>query len=299
MRSLVLHHRHPRPLPPDRVVVLGAGGFIGKAIAERLNAGRVRVMALGRMEIDLIERDAGERLAQSLQTTDALVMVSARAPCKTPQMLVDNIQMMGAVCDALGRSPVAHVVYVSSDAVYHDALTPLRESSPAAPTSLHGAMHAAREQMLKAAVGSTPLAVLRPTLVYGAADPHNGYGPNRFRRLANRGEPIVLFGAGEERRDHVDIEDVATIACQVVARRSQGALNIATGVVTSFRAVAEHVVALSPREVPIRTSPRNGPMPHNGYRAFDPQDTLAAFPDFRYTPLAAGLRRAQQQEFGA
>jgi UDP-glucose 4-epimerase len=295
----MLRHLHPRPLTPDRVVVLGAGGFIGKAIAARLAAQRVPVMALGRNEIDLVAPDTADRLAGALGTTDALVMVAARAPCKTPQMLVDNIQMMGAVCAALSRSPVAHVVYVSSDAVYHDALTPLNESSPAAPTSLHGAMHVAREQMLKAAVGRIPLAVLRPTLVYGASDPHNGYGPNRFRRHANRGEPIVLFGEGEERRDHVDIEDVATIACRVLAQRSEGTLNIATGVVTSFRAVAEQVVALSPRQVAISASPRSGPMPHNGYRAFDPQNTLAAFPDFRYTTLADGLGRAQRQEFGS
>jgi UDP-glucose 4-epimerase len=294
----MLRHLHPRPLAPDRVVVLGAGGFIGKAIAARLAAQRVPVIALGRNEIDLIAHDAGDRLAGSLQRTDALVMVSARAPCKTPQMLLDNIQMMGAVCAALGRSPVAHVVYVSSDAVYHDALTPLNESSPAAPTSLHGAMHVAREHMLKAVVGRIPLAVLRPTLVYGASDPHNGYGPNRFRRLANRGEPIVLFGEGEERRDHVDIDDVATIAGRVLAQRSEGTLNIATGVVTSFRAIAEQVVVLSPRKVTINASPRSGPMPHNGYRAFDPENTLAAFPNFRYTTLADGLGRAQQQEFG-
>jgi UDP-glucose 4-epimerase len=294
----MLRHLHPRPLAPDRVVVLGAGGFIGKAIAARLAAQRVPVIALGRNEMDLIAHDAGDRLAGSLQRTDALVMVSARAPCKTPQMLLDNIQMMGAVCAALGRSPVAHVVYVSSDAVYHDALTPLNESSPAAPTSLHGAMHVAREHMLKAVVGRIPLAVLRPTLVYGASDPHNGYGPNRFRRLANRGEPIVLFGEGEERRDHVDIDDVATIACRVLAQRSEGTLNIATGVVTSFRAIAEQVVVLSPRKVTINASPRSGPMPHDGYRAFDPENTLAAFPNFRYTTLADGLGRAQQQEFG-
>ena len=45
-----------------------------------------------------------------------------------------------------------------------------------------------------------PLALIRPTLVHGLDDPHNGYGPNRFRRLAATGREIVLFGEGEERR---------------------------------------------------------------------------------------------------
>ena len=63
-------------------------------------------------------------------------------------------------------------------------------------------MHLVREVMLRSAL-TAPLAILRPTLLYGAADPHNGYGPNRFRRLAAAGQDIVLFGEGEEQRDHV------------------------------------------------------------------------------------------------
>src|SRR5256885_1405531 len=74
-----------------------------------------------------------------------------------------------------------------------------------------------------------PLAILRPTLLYGAEDPHNGYGPNRFRRLANAGADITLFGEGEERRDHVLIDDLAEIVLRVLKRRSTGTLNIATG----------------------------------------------------------------------
>ena len=35
---------------------------------------------------------------------------------------------------------------------------------------------------------------MRSTLIYGEGDPHNGYGPNRFHRLAAAGQEIVLFG---------------------------------------------------------------------------------------------------------
>jgi hypothetical protein len=75
-------------------------------------------------------------------------------------------------------------------------------------------------------------------------------------------------------------------------------LNIATGTVASFRDLAEKAVALAARPVAIKGSPRNGPMPHNGYRSFDPAATFKAFPGFRYTAIDAGLARAQHQEFG-
>ncbi|MGC2122797.1 MAG: SDR family oxidoreductase [Xanthobacteraceae bacterium] len=294
----MLQHHNAAPAAPVRTVVLGAGGFIGGAILRKLDASSVAATGLGRKEVDLTADDAAARLAALLRPDDALVVVSARAPCKTPSMMLENIRMMAAVCAALTNQPVKHIVYVSSDAVYADGPLPLTEASPAAPTSLHGAMHLAREQMLLASASATPLAILRPTLVYGAGDPHNGYGPNKFRRLANRGEAIVLFGDGEERRDHVDIDDIAAIVQLVLEHRSAGVLNVATGAVASFRTLADKTVALSPRKVEIRSSPRSGPMPHNGYRPFDAAATRAAFPSFRYTALDDGLARAQHQEFG-
>src|SRR5260221_3834694 len=107
--------------------------------------------------------------------------------------------MAEPVAQALAARPVAHVVYISSDAVYSDDANPVTERSCTAPTQLHGMMHAARELMLKSSTAA-PFVALRPTLVYGAGDPHNGYGPNRFRRQAARGEPVQIFGDGDEQR---------------------------------------------------------------------------------------------------
>jgi UDP-glucose 4-epimerase len=136
------------------------------------------------------------------------------------------------------------------------------------------------------------VANLRPTLIYGASDPHNGYGPNRFRRLANQGSNIVLFGEGEERRDHVYIDDVAELITLVLQHKSVGALNVATGHVHSFMEIAKAVVALSGNATAVSCSPRMGPMPHNGYRPFDNTICEQAFPKFRYTLLREGLRKA-------
>jgi UDP-glucose 4-epimerase len=146
---------------------------------------------------------------------------------------------------------------------------------------------------------TAPLVMLRPTLIYGAGDPHNGYGPNRFRRLANKGEPIVLFGDGEERRDHVLVDDVAEIAARVIYRRSSGALNIATAATASFREIAEQVVKASGRPAAIKRVPRSGPLPHNGYRPFDNAACRAAFPDFAFVPLEEGLAKAQREKAGS
>jgi UDP-glucose 4-epimerase len=287
----MLEHLNPVPRQPSRVVILGALGFVGGTCARRIAARGIATLALDKDDIDLLASDAAAALQARLRPDDTVLVVSARAPCKDAGMMVDNIRIMHAVCTALERIPVDHVVYFSSDAVYSDGPLPLREDSPTVPVSMHGTMHLARELMLKATI-KPPLGIVRSTLIYGAGDPHNGYGPNRFRRLAAAGKEIVLFGEGEERRDHVLVDDVAEIVCRVIERRSRGTLNIATGEVYSFRDIAERVAGMVKPAVAVRGTPRQGEMPHGGYRPFDIAACREAFPDFHYTPLADGLDKA-------
>jgi UDP-glucose 4-epimerase len=291
----MLTHNLPQAAPPQRAVIMGANGFIGAAIRRRLDLLGVATHAISRDTVDLLAPGAAEKLAGHLRPGDFFVAVSALAPVKNAQMLSDNIKMIDAMANALKAQPVAHILNIGSDAVFADSADPLTENSCRAPGSLHGIMHLARETMLGEAAGQTPFATLRPTLVYGRDDPHNGYGPNRFRRLAKTGSDIVLFGAGEERRDHVWVEDVAQLAAAIVMRRSSGSLNAATGTVVSFRACAEEINSICGGKSRILETQRAGPMPHNGYRPFDPRETHRAFPDFRYMPPADGFRKASEE----
>jgi UDP-glucose 4-epimerase len=291
----MLKHLNPVETTPARVVVLGTRGSVGAALASLLSERRVATLLLGRHELDLTVADAHLRLAAKLRPDDALVLVSAVAPCKNASTLVENVKMMSTVCSALTQSSVCHVVYISSDAVYRDSAEPLTENSCAEPQSLHGAMHLARELMLKSTVNA-PVAILRPSLLFGPTDTHDGYGPNRFLRLASTRENIVLFGEGEERRDHVVITDLAQLVFRVLMRRSVGTLNIATGEIISFRTIAEEIAGWF--GVEIYETPRNGPMPHAGYRPFNIAACRASFPDFHYTPLNEALRRTAAARYG-
>ena len=105
----------------------------------------------------------------------------------------------------------------------------------------------------------------------------------------------MLFGEGEERRDHVLIDDVADLLVRVLERRSVGTLNIATGQTISFGEIAKLVIASAPHKVAIKSQPRRGPMPHNGYRPFDIAACHKAFPEFEYTSAADGIAAAQRE----
>jgi nucleoside-diphosphate-sugar epimerase len=287
----MLEHLETNRSLPTRTVVLGSGGFVGSAVVGRLEREGAPVLALTSKDLDLLSSDVAERLSRILQPHDALVFVSALVPCKDATSLMKNIQMVEAAIPALEAVAIDHVVYISSDAVYADEPRPITEAFSASPSSLHGMMHRARELLLTASVKS-PLAILRPSLIYGLADPHNGYGPNRFRRTALEDRMITLFGGGEEQRDHVFIDDVAEIVLRILACRSRGVLNVATGRSVSFREIADQIAGQTGHAIEIRCLPRGNPITH---RHFDITAALKSFPTFHYTPVEEGLARIHEQ----
>ena len=91
------------------------------------------------------------------------------------------------------------------------------------------------------------------------------------------------------------IDDLAELVACVIAARSRGVLNIATGETHSFREIAERIAAMAIPPVRVGTKPRPGPMPHGGYRPFDISACRKAFPDFRYTRLWDGLAKVWRE----
>lgn len=287
----MLSHGH-EPAPPARTVVLGSRGFVGSALLAHLADLGWSAEGISSESVDLTADDAAAALARQLRAEDSLVFVSGLTPDrgKDAATFERNIRMVRSVVDALALQPVAHLVNIGTDAVYADDANPVRESSCASPASLHGAMHLGREVLLAdaARAAGVPLVLLRPSLLYGPGDTHNGYGPNRFARNGPAEGKIGLFGEGEEQRDHVFIEDVAKLIAAVLERGSTGVLNVATGSAASFREAAEIVAELSPAEIAVEGSPRQNPITH---RHFDTAVTREAFPGFGWTSLRDGLER--------
>ena len=284
--------RHDTAVHPSRVVVLGTRGFVASHTIAHLNALGMHVEGIPSADVDLVQPASIALLKQRLRPDDVLVFVSALTPDRGRDVatLMLNLQMAQHVGAALAESPCAHVVYIGSDAIYADDDTLVNERSPGNPSSLHGLMHLARERMLHESLqaSDTPLVCLRPSLLYGPGDTHNGYGPNRFLRTAAAEGRIALFGGGEEKRDHVFVTDLAKVIGLAVHYRSEGALNVATGVSSSFAEVAACIAAQGGSGVGVEHRARGaGPITH---RHFDITVMQKTWPHFRYTPLADGIR---------
>jgi len=280
----------------QRVVLIGHSGFIGSRIFNDLKKENAEVFGVSSKDLDLTSEDSPRQLASQLKDTDTLVFISALTPDrgKDRNTFLKNVQMGVHVSQAIELQKVAHVVYISSDAVYADKESHIDETLSLAPSGFHGLMHLSREILLSQICGAQKIGLtdLRPTLVYGFGDTHNGYGPNRFLRTALKDNKISLFGNGEEKRDHIDVGDVSKIARLCIQERLFGDFNLATGHSVSFHEVATIIKDLHKGEVEIVPSARANPITH---RHFDIKKLVSAFPKFQPKEIHRGLLDAYNQ----
>lgn len=270
---------------------MGANSFIGKAITKKFISQNIKPVLVTRKNADLEKKQSFNKLKKILKKNDTIIFIAAVAPVKNIEMLNQNLLICKNIIESLKIKKPNHVIYLSSDAVYSDSKNKINEKSETTPESFHGFMHLIRENMLKEL--NCKKTFVRPTLVYGSDDPHNGYGPNKFIRCAQNNEEIFLFGKGEERRDHIHVDNVADIVSTVAIKKIDGIINAVSGNVISFNEIAKNLKKIYPNLV-IKNLKRNGPMPHNGYRAFDNKLLKKYFPKLYLIKLSDWIKNKDE-----
>ena len=270
-----------------RLIVLGATGFVGGHVVRSAIALGWEVLGLSSKDVDLTSPAGAETLSKILRDGDTVVHAAAVVPARNSVEVSTNLLMTQSVVDAIADHEIAQLVVVSSDAVYGGQSGVVTEASTCSPDSMHGIMSLAREMMcseVKVPVFTT----VRPTAIYGAGDPHNSYGPNRFiKQMMDSGE-ITIFGEGAAIRDHVFIDDVADVIVRAITMRESGVINIASGRSISFAALAELICQSGPEGSRVVAV---GSEPSPTFRDYDISNLVRLFPDFDPVSPEVGIRR--------
>lgn len=273
-----------------RIIILGSGGFISSAVEKLLHVNNFKVTALKRKNLDLEQATSILKLQKKIKRNDIIFFIAANAPVKTFKQFEKNIKICSNVCEILTNKKIKKLIYLSSDAVYSDTKKFINEKSETNPISLHGLMHLTREKMLSKVIQAKSFCILRPTLIFGKKDPHNGYGPNKFFREISRYGKINLFGNGEELRDHISIIDVAKLVLLIIKKDKYGIYNLVTGKINSFLSIAKIICELSGKKKQIIFNKRSGPKPHGGLRKFNNNKIKKEFKNFKFLKLKDSMK---------
>lgn len=272
----------------SRVIIFGKKGFIAKHFIDLLNKKKIINKPISSKKINLLHQSSIKKIQKLIKEKDIIVFISALAPVKNLEMYNKNLKMLTNFMMGIQNKTISHLIYISSDAVYSDSYAKINEKSDTDPDSLHGIMHLTREKLLQTV--NTDLTIVRPTLIYGNDDPHNGYGPNKFTRLVKRNLDIVLFGKGEERRDHIWVNDLAKLIVIIVQRKVTGIINATSGKVITFNKIARIIKKISNKKINIIYTKRSGKIPHNGYRAFQKSRIQKLIPGFKFNEISTTLK---------
>lgn len=169
-----------------------------------------------------------------------------------------NVEATQRLLEAVKDRRLEKFVYASSSSVYGDAVSiPMREDAMPQPVSPYGVTKLAAEHLcsLYHVNYGVPAVSLRYFTVYGPRQrPDMGF--HRFLRAAHLGQPIPVYGDGEQTRDFTYVADavVATVAAGSRGRAG-GVYNIGGGSRVSINHVLSVIERIVGRPVIRRPEP--------------------------------------------
>jgi nucleoside-diphosphate-sugar epimerase len=304
-----------------RALVTGAAGFIGSTLSERLCADGADVVGLDCFT-DYYSRALKERNLAVLGGLPGFRFVNAAVQdANLGTLLADrthvfhlaaqagvrkswgrdfsvytrqNVEATQILLEACLDARLERIVYASSSSVYGDAVTlPMREDARPQPVSPYGVTKLAAEQLcfLYHVNYRLPTVSLRYFTVYGPRQrPDMAF--HRFLRATIAGEPITVFGDGEQTRDFTFVDDAVSATIAAATRGVAGRVyNIGGGSRVSVNQVLDIIGRVASRRPVVTVDPaQKGDMRHTY------ADTTSARVDLGFSP-AVGLEAGLTAEY--
>jgi dTDP-glucose 4,6-dehydratase len=262
-----------------KVLVTGAGGFIGSHVAEALARAGADVRAFVRytsrsdngwlehadpevvpaIEIfrgDLANPDA---VAGAIKNRDVVFHLGALIPIpysyRHPREFVTaNVVGTLNVLEAARRSGLHRIVHTSTSEVYGTAQSvPIDEDHPLRPQSPYAASKVGADQLALSFQRSfdTPVVVARPFNTYGPRQSARAVIPTIVSQVLSR--EVIELGAVEPTRDFLYVEDTVRglLRCGEADGVVGQVVNLGTGTEISIGDAAERVLRLLERDTPV------------------------------------------------
>jgi len=263
------------------ILITGAAGFLGSALANRLVQEGHSVHGLDDCssgdpaklapEIYLTRGDINDRpkLWSVLQGVDVVYHLAARV--SVPESIlyprdynITNVGGTVTLMEAIRDVGIRRIVFASSGAVYGDQKNQAcREDADLKPRSPYAVSKLAAEYYVRtiSAFTNTEAVVLRIFNAYGPGQnipPVHAPVIPTFLRQAIRNGTMVINGDGSQTRDYVYVDDVisAMVAAATAPKINNMVINVGSGQAISVKDLAKKVQEVTGVKTQIVSNPR-------------------------------------------
>lgn len=234
-----------------RVLLTGAGGFVGGRLATRLASSGIEVVPLSVEDGDICSIDLLRHRPARVVHLAAQSFVPAS--WENPQEIY-RVNTLGTL-HALETCRKLRVPFVlGSCCVYGNPVrTPIDESHPVHPRNPYVLSKLAAEDLAHfyASHHLVPVTVVRPFNPYGPGQAGNHVIPHILSQLLDPACPTVEVINTRPRRDFVYVDDVAEAYATLIEKGETGVFNVGSGVSHSVEEVARIAMDVSGVQKPL------------------------------------------------
>jgi UDP-glucose 4-epimerase len=238
-----------------RVAILGATGFIGKAVTSLFLNEEIDMEAcsknggtLNSFPVDQVDISKEGALSQWLKNkdVDAIIYLSSKIPSSFLEADWDlfyyNLMMHKQVLD-YWKTNGCHLIYASSCSVYGSrGPIPWKENNTTIPDNYYSISKLVGEILFyQEYQKGLPLTILRINAPYGV-DTRRKTVINIFLESALKGKTLILFGSGNRQQDFIYVLDVARAFWISYLRKKYGIYNIASGKTVTMKELANIII---------------------------------------------------------
>jgi len=245
----------------ERVLVTGAGGFIGSHLIEKLHAQGAYVIALDDLSVGklenleanfdcFLEKDlAVPENVENLPKVDYVYHFAA--PCSiimfkrdnTNQLINSTLNGFYNILNYCKKNNVKKLIWASSATYYGNSKGKLTEDRMPNPANVYGYTKVASEHLMNLFKDVNHVG-LRIFPAYGGKEEHKGTFasvPYLFLKDMLQGITPVIWGDGTQARDFIYISDLVDLIVKAGHKDTSPYLNLGTGQKMQFNTLVKEI----------------------------------------------------------
>ena len=270
------------PTKKTRVLVCGGTGFIGRNMLEYfgkredcvVTATYHKTEPVGHPQVEMVKADLTnpDDVKKIMENQDVVIQAAATTSgandiVNRPYLHVtDNALMNSLLFKEAFEAKIKHMIFFSCTVMYHSQEEPLKESDYDANRDIYpkyfgvGWTKVYLEKMCEffSSISDTKFTAIRHSNIYGPYDKYDlvrshVFGATVAKVMDRSKDEIVVWGAGEEKRDLLYVDDLVSLVDLIVQKQKNPfeLVNAGLGEAVAIKDLVAKVVDASGRDLKI------------------------------------------------